>query len=95
VQIRYRGKVYCTNEDNLEALLNPEAAQEPASRAQEAKPPPAGSAATDSLRKLMEEKLSELSKQLNATTDLDEQTRLLDLISKYVETLEKIKHVSS
>jgi formylmethanofuran dehydrogenase subunit E len=49
------------------------------------------SQSSDSVRKLLEEKLSTVSKQLDNTTDVDEQSRLLDLISKYVETLEKLK----
>lgn len=102
VQIKYRGKVYCTNEDDLESLLNPEI--------EEKKEPPASappgpqrveesvkraaetaSPATESLKKLLEEKLNTLSKQLDSTTDIEEQARILDLISKYLETLEKIK----
>jgi hypothetical protein len=43
-----------------------------------------------SLRKLLEEKLASASKQLEGTTDVSEQSKLLDLISKYLETLEKL-----
>lgn len=102
VQIKYRGKVYCTNEDDLESLLNPEIeekkeppasappgpqrVEESAKRAAETASP-----ATESLKKLLEEKLNTLSKQLDSTTDIEEQARILDLISKYLETLEKTK----
>jgi len=97
VQIKYKSKIYCTNEDDLQALLNPGSEKEPSPSArievpQNVRPV---SPATDNLRKLMEEKLGELSKQLDATTDPAEQARLLDLISKYLETLEKIKRASA
>ncbi len=99
VQIKYRGKVYCTNEDDLEALLNPESPREtpaPArGKVEDQKEPKTVSQTEDSLRKLLEDKLNNLSKQLDSTNDLDEQGRILNLISKYLETLEKIKRSST
>jgi len=92
VQIKFRGKIYCTNEDNLEAILNPGSAVEkpvPA-KVEDQQPIHSNSEATSSLRKIMEDKLNGLSKQLESSTNPDEQVRLLDLITKYVETLEKI-----
>lgn len=74
------------NCDDIEAVLYPKPETIP-----EPKAAPTGSP----LRKMMEEKLSAVSKQLDATTDVDEQARLLDLISKYVETLEKLKKSES
>jgi UPF0148 protein len=98
VQIRYGGKVYCTSEDDLESLLSEGSGQSPREH------PPAqakvGGAVTggqnssdnmESLKKLLDDKLKNLSKQLDGTTDIDEQTRILNLISKYLETLEKVK----
>jgi uncharacterized Zn finger protein (UPF0148 family) len=96
VQIRYNGKVYCTNEDDLESLLNPDLRQVVAvPKVESSEPVKSTSPATDSLRKLMEEKLTELSKQLDSSTDPGEQARLLELISKYLDTLEKVKRASA
>ncbi|MDA4112378.1 MAG: hypothetical protein OK439_07545 [Thaumarchaeota archaeon] len=104
VQIRYKGKVYCTKEDNLDSILNPTEPQEasPTSGVSDNSKKdnsvlatPQLSQSTDSLRKLLEEKLGNVSKQLDTTTDLEEQTRLLDLISKYIETLERLKKSAS
>lgn len=98
VQIKYKGKVYCTNEDDLESLLNPGSKVEtPAvtqAKIEEKKSVQAASQTTGSLRKLLEDKLSSLSKQLDSTTDIDEQARILELMSKYLETLEKLKQTS-
>jgi len=104
VQIKYRGKIFCTNEDDLEVLLNPETEDKKKEAVASAPPGPfkveestrmkvsePASPATESLRKLLEEKLDALSKQLDSTTDIEEQARILDLISKYLETLEKTK----
>jgi uncharacterized Zn finger protein (UPF0148 family) len=95
VQIKYKGKVYCTSEDDLESLRNPSSVKETIvyDKVEEHKPVPAASQAADSLRKMLEEKLNNLSKQLESTTSPDEQTRILDLMSKYLETLEKAKRV--
>ena len=82
LQIRYKEKTYCMNCDDIEAVLSPKPEQA-ASGPKETPISP--------LRKMMEEKLNSVSKQLDATTDVEEQARLLDLISKYVETLEKLK----
>ncbi len=85
VQIKYQGKVYCLNEDDLGAVLNPN------SQVSEKKenPPPANEA-ENSLRKMLEDKLANASKQLESTSDIEEQARLLDLISKYLETIKKL-----
>ena len=96
VQIKYKGKVYCTNEDDLEALLSSDSGHGAiALKVESPEPLKSASPATESLRKLMEGKLNELSQQLASTTDVAEQARLLDLISKYLETLEKVKHSSA
>lgn len=98
VQIKYKAKVYCTNEDDLESLLNSPSPQEQSdapAKTEEANKIQSASQTTEALRKLMEEKLNNLSKQLDSTTDVGEQARLLDLISKYLETLEKVKRAVS
>ncbi|MDG6908267.1 MAG: hypothetical protein JRN20_21055 [Nitrososphaerota archaeon] len=87
LQIRYKEKTYCMNCDDIDAVLSPK--QEVKLEAKEAPAP------TISLRKLMEDKLATVTKQLDATTDVEEQTKLLDLISKYVETLDKLKKTES
>jgi len=96
VQIKYNGKIYCTNEDDLESLLHPEThAQAPLDSVKierpHERPVQPASDTTGPLRKLMQDKLDALTKQLDETTDIEEQTRILDLISKYLETLEKAK----
>ncbi len=48
----------------------------------------------DGLRAMLEQKLDAASKELEAAKDVGEQTRLLDLISKYVETLEKLRKLT-
>jgi UPF0148 protein len=99
VQIKFKGKTYCTNEDDLNSLLAPESERprvQVASPIEDAKKiPQASSQATDSLKKLLDDKLSNLSKQLDSTTDIEEQAKILELISKYLETLEKLKRTSS
>jgi uncharacterized Zn finger protein (UPF0148 family) len=93
VQIRYKGKVYCTREDDLSAIDNPGNQQSPVPEKSliSSNQSPSVSVNTDPVRKLLEEKLNNVSKQLESTNDVEEQSRLLDLISKYVETLEKLK----
>ena len=89
VQIRFVGKTYCMNEDDLEAALSPKPAAiqpEPV-----AKILPKSDSGSITLRVLLQNKLDVVSKQLDSTTDLQEQAKLLDLISKYIETLEKLK----
>lgn len=84
VQIKYQGKVFCLVEDNIEEIDKPSAA--PAQKEAFVKTSESSSA----LRKMLEEKLAIVSKQLDATTDIQEQAKLLDLISKYLETLQKL-----
>lgn len=84
VQIRYQGKVYCLAEDNIEEIT-----KAPAAPIQEESPVKTES--SSALKKMLEEKLANVSKQLDASTDIQEQTKLLDLISKYLETLQKLE----
>ncbi len=100
VQIRYKGRIYCTSEDDLSSILNstdgaetPQTQNRPGTKNEE-KPSttsPQISQSSDSLRRLLEEKLNTVSKQLDSASDLAEQAKLLDLISKYIETLDKLK----
>ncbi|MDG6906166.1 MAG: hypothetical protein JRN20_10325 [Nitrososphaerota archaeon] len=79
VQLKYRGKIFCLNETDLNELLStsPQTSQ-------------TSSTGSSSLRKLLEEKMASATKQLEATSDVSEQSKLLDLISKYLETLNKL-----
>lgn len=92
VQIRFEGKTYCMNEDDLEAALSPKpAAIQPEPVAKKEQKLPKSDSGSNTLRVLLQNKLDVVSKQLDSTTDLQEQAKLLDLISKYIETLEKLK----
>ena len=86
VQIRYEGRVYCLNEDDIESALT---AKQVKIDAKEVKPVPTTDA-SNTLRKMLKDKLAAVSKQLESTTDIEEQSKLLDLVSKYVETLQKL-----
>ena len=86
VQIRYEGRVYCLNEDDIESALT---AKQVKIDAKEVKPVPTTDA-SNTLRKMLEDKLAAVSKQLESTTDIEEQSKLLDFVSKYVETLQKL-----
>jgi uncharacterized Zn finger protein (UPF0148 family) len=111
VQIRYQGKVYCINEDDISGILSsspsspsslkqrqeqhapivqPLSPSRPAPVVTSPKAPESGSE-KEALKALLEEKLAKVSKQLDSTQDFDQQAKLLDLISKYLETLEKLK----
>jgi uncharacterized Zn finger protein (UPF0148 family) len=105
VQIRYQGKVYCINEDDLSAILSspdpvsrtPAPVLEPRmSQGKDPNPAPSRSSAgetseRDALQTLLEEKLAKVSKELENSQDFAQQEKLLDLISKYLETLGKLK----
>ena len=89
VQVKYQGKIYCLNEDNLDEVLSGRPGVQSAIKKEDKKQVTA-SEGSDSLRKLLEEKLASTSKQLESTTDVEEQSKLLDLITKYLETLQKL-----
>ncbi len=109
VQIRYQGKVYCTNEDDISYILSPAAPKReppsPAVKPGASQPVPSTAASKlseigaeserDALKALLEEKLAKVTKELDSSQDLDQQAKLLDLISKYLETLQKLKGSSS
>ncbi|MDH2900014.1 MAG: Sjogren's syndrome/scleroderma autoantigen 1 family protein [archaeon] len=105
VQIRYQGKVYCINEYDISSILSsPAPKQEPsppivqpiASQPSRLIPRSSPSESTpgserDALKNLLEAKLAKVSKELESSQDFDQQAKLLELISKYLETLEKLK----
>ncbi len=109
VQIKYQGKVYCINEDDLSNIGSP-LSSAPISKAAESssseqtvqqtvltsstphRAQPAPSSERDALKALLEEKLAKVSQQLENSQDYNQQEKLLDLISKYLETLEKLKN---
>ena len=111
VQIRFRGRVYCINEDDLSEILSSGTeGTTPAADIRSSGSPTTTSTTMPSratapsrvggetpvqkqsqLRKMLEEKLRVASKQLESTQDLDQQEKLLGLISKYIDTLEKLK----
>ena len=116
VQIKFQGKVYCINEDDLSNIGSPSSSAPSPSSAfsgvagsstsgQAVRQPSANpaiprttqtpaSSERDTLRILLEEKLAKVSQQLENSQDFDQQEKLLDLISKYLETLEKLKSKS-
>ena len=94
VQLRYQGKVYCLNESDLDEVLSGKPVVQPVVK-EGNKPQVASSESSNSLRKLLEGKLATASKQLEATSDVQEQSNLLDLISKYLETLQKLNKTVS
>jgi uncharacterized Zn finger protein (UPF0148 family) len=99
VQVRYQGRVYCTREDDLSAILSPRGSRaetahsgvSPASPNGHSKHSSSMGAEQKALRNLLEEKLAKVTKELETSQDLDQQAKLLDLVSKYLETLEKLK----
>ncbi len=100
LQIRYQNRIYCLNEDDLSSLLlssSPPGGAAPPQRQQQQLPEPHGQVASPEggLRKILEEKLAEVSKQLASSQDPDEQAKLLELISKYVDTLDKLKRANA
>ena len=101
VQVKFKGNVYCLNEDDLSELLSTGTTQTgtPNSNAtgsgsnlssESAKVETKRSSSSEQVRSILEEKLKKLSKQLDESNDIEEQTKLLELISKYVDTLNKL-----
>ena len=77
------------NESDLDEVLSGKPVVQPTTK-ESNKPQVTTSESSNSLRKLLEGKLATASKQLEATNDVQEQSNLLDLISKYLETLQKL-----
>jgi len=100
LQVRYNGKIYCVNEDDIEAIIyGQETKEQPAplkgppapERPETQLPQSSVEVERDSLRKLLRGKLDSVTKELETTSDVDKQSKLLDLISKYVEILSKLE----
>jgi UPF0148 protein len=107
VQIRFKDRVYCMNEDDIDSIL---ASPVHGQVQQKAKSDPIVQPVTDQpilpasvqpksenaqLKATLEEKLAVISKQLETSQDFEQQAKLLDLISRYLETLEKLKRASA
>jgi len=77
VQLRYKGKVYCTNHDDLSAALQakeilfPDVAQD--------------------LRSLLLVKLKEIMSLVENEKDSEKLDQLVSLMAKYVELLQKLE----
>lgn len=119
IQIRFKERVYCVNEDDISSVLSgsaqnsngvsssssqaspyPRQVIQPVAESREEYFPRSGYSEHDAtkatlenedLEALLEEKLDGMSKQLQSSNDLEQQERLLDLISKYLDVLQKLK----
>ena len=76
VQVRYHGKVICTNHDDLSGVLTTEEVTY--------------EAVTSSLRTLLLSKAREAADLLEKEQDALKQDQLVSLITKYVELLQKL-----
>ncbi len=94
VQIKYQGKSYCLNEDDVSSLLSPGTRETTVSVSEQ---PIAGVARGESksdlvsVEAILEERIRDVSKQLEGLKDPQRESELLDLMLKYLETLEKIR----
>ncbi|MCS4538156.1 MAG: autoantigen p27 domain-containing protein [Thaumarchaeota archaeon] len=77
LQLRYKGRLLCVNEDDLTEATKIEGV--------------ATADIMGSLRELVVMKLQEASSNLASERDLDRQLKLADLIRKYVELLKETK----
>jgi len=77
LQLRYKGRLLCVNEDDLTEATKIEGV--------------ATSDVMGSLRELLVMKLQEASSNLASEKDLDRQLKLAELIRKYVELLKETK----
>lgn len=77
VQLRYKGRVYCTNHDDLSVAL----------QAREILFPDV----SEDLKNLLLVKLKESMSLLESERDSEKQDRLVSLMTKYVELLRKLE----
>jgi UPF0148 protein len=77
VQLRYKGKVYCSNHDDLSVAL----------QAKEMSFPDVA----DDLRNLLLTKLRELMSLLEGEKDLAKLDQLVSLMTRYVELVQKLE----
>jgi UPF0148 protein len=76
VQVRYRGKVYCTTHDDLSATINATAVTVEGVTAQ--------------MREVLLSRLSEVTSALGTERDPGKQEQLVTLAAKYFELLQKL-----
>lgn len=76
IQVRYRGKVYCTTHDDLSSITTAAAVSFDSVTAQ--------------LREVLLTKLNETTAALGAEKDVSKQEQLASLASKYYELLQKL-----
>jgi UPF0148 protein len=76
VQVRFHGKVYCTNHEDLTSLLTEERASY--------------DSVIENTKELLVSKLNEANLLLEKETDTVKQEQLVSLMSKYYDLLEKI-----
>jgi UPF0148 protein len=76
IQVRYHGKVYCTNEDDLSMASTAEALSLETVAA--------------SMREVLLAKLNEAATSLGAETDGAKQDQLVSLMAKYFDLLQKL-----
>ena len=77
VQLRYKGRVYCTNHDDLSVAL----------QAREILFPDV----SEDLRNMLLVKLKESMSQMESERDSEKLDRLVSLMTKYVELLRKLE----
>ena len=76
LQVRYRNRVYCVNEDDLDEI-----GKTPLMGVEEV---------SASLRELVLAKIQEVSRQLEKESDIETQNEMAALLIKYMELIEKM-----
>ncbi len=76
IQVRYRGKVYCTNHEDLSSLLTSEVVSLETVAA--------------GLREVLLKKLNEAAASLSTEKDAEKQDQLVSLMTKYFDLLQKL-----
>lgn len=76
IQVRYRGKVYCTEHEDLSLILKTESVSYETAVAQ--------------MREILVSKLNEATCSLENEKDAVSQDRLVSLMAKYYELLQKL-----
>ncbi len=76
LQVRYRNRVYCVNEDDLSEIGKSQLV--------------GVDEVSASLRELVLAKIQEVSTQLQKESDIERQTQMAGLLTQYMELIEKI-----
>lgn len=97
VQIRFQGNVFCVNEDDISSVLKVGGRPKMQEQTQVPLEKPRSMQSSyaqdpDGLRSLIQDKLALVAKELENSKDFDQQAKLLDLMFKYLETLELLSH---